>query len=274
MPIVRGNAVIGVLYLENNEYPRAFTPGRQRALQLLSGQIAVSINNAVLADDLRQALTRERAISAAQTRFIPDQFLQAIGASDIRQVRTGAAAEREVTLLFSDLRGSTGLEETMTPTETGLFINWYLTSLERELASCGGFVESFQGDGILAVFDGAPDSALDAALAMQRAHADMNKALRQTSTEIKTGIGINTGPVLMGAFGSPRRVKCGVLGDAVNLASRIEGQTKVYGSPILVSHHTVEALRQPSRFDLEKVDVIRVSGRLKEVVLYSVNGYA
>jgi adenylate cyclase len=180
---------------------------------------------------------------------------------------------REVTILFSDLRDFTPWVESHPAEEVVRDINAYFTLMEGAIRAHGGLVVQFIGDEIEAVF-GAPvadplhaDHAVATALEMCRRLETFNESRRRAGAiALRHGIGIHTGEVLAASIGSPERLSYALVGDPVNLASRIQGLTKEVGGVILVSGDTVRRLKE--RFDLESLPAVRVKGRLAEVEVY------
>jgi class 3 adenylate cyclase len=180
---------------------------------------------------------------------------------------------REVTILFSDLRDFTPWVESHPPDEVVRDLNAYFTLMEGAIRAHGGLVVQFIGDEIEAVF-GAPvpeprhaDRALAAAFAMRQRLALWNDARRaQGSVELQHGIGVHTGEVLAASIGSPDRLSYALVGDPVNLASRLQSLTKEVGGDLLVSGDTVRRLRAPVA--LEALPAVRVKGRTAEVEVY------
>lgn len=177
--------------------------------------------------------------------------------------------ERRVTVLFSDIRNFTGLSEGLPPKELVSVLNTCLTRISAEIEQQGGVVDKYIGDAVMALF-GAPLEQGDAATRALRAAMGMCRALRLLNEEyarehrpqLGIGIGINTGDVVAGNMGSASRLNYTVIGDGVNLASRLEGLTKYYGVPVVVSDET---RRAASGFDYRFLDRVRVKGK-REVV--------
>jgi adenylate cyclase len=180
---------------------------------------------------------------------------------------------REVTILFSDLRDFTPWVESHAPDEVVRDINAYFTLMEGAIRAHGGLVVQFIGDEIEAVF-GAPiadphhaDHAVAAALEMCRRLEVWNEERRAAGAIVlRHGIGVHTGEVLAASIGSPERLSYALVGDPVNLASRIQGLTKDVGGTVLVSGDTVRRLKEP--FELEALPAVRVKGRMAEVEVY------
>jgi adenylate cyclase len=178
-----------------------------------------------------------------------------------------------VTILFADLRGFSTWAETSPAVEVVQGLNAYFTEMDIAIRANGGLVLQFIGDEIEAVF-GAPLSdpqhaahAVAAAADMQARLEAWNRSRRAAGQrELHHGIGIHSGTVLAGNIGSAERMSYALVGDAVNVASRIESLNKVFGSTILVSGTTRDLLAD--RSGLQPLDATRVKGRSAEVEVY------
>jgi predicted ATPase/GAF domain-containing protein len=264
MPIGYQMKRVGVLYLENTLTSDAFSAERVDVLNALSGQMAISLDNSRLYGRLEGLLK-------AQSRFVPAEFLRALGHNDIETVGVGDHVAKELSILFSDIRNFTTMVETMTPAESIDFINDYLKRMEAAIVDCGGFVDSYIGDGIMALFDADANCAVQGAVGMLRALGPLNHdRSRRGQPPVRAGIGIHTGPVMLGAIGGESHLKCGVIGDAVNVASRVEGLTKRYGVSILITSQTLERLHDPAAYRTRQVDRVRVAGRSAPLELVEV----
>jgi adenylate cyclase len=180
--------------------------------------------------------------------------------------------EREVTVLFSDIAGFTAISEACDPATLVQGLNTYFSTMTDIIEAHGGFVDKYIGDAIVAVF-GAPvdeprhaEQAMRAAMQMRDALLAEPERFSLAGLPLKTRIGLNTGRVLIGNIGSPRRFNYTAMGDAVNLASRLEGANKAYGTSILVSEDTMRAAGDA--IVARRVDVVRVVGRAQPVRLY------
>lgn len=262
--------VTGVLYLEHDSVPGAFPPARVELVRVLAAQAAVSLENARLYDELRDALGRQIALTDANRRFVPAEFIRSLGHKSIDEVALGDSVQKTMTVLFSDMRGFTRHVEGMTPEENIAFINDYLAAMEPAILDQGGFVDSYIGDAIMALFDGAPEAAVVAGVGMLARLGALNaRRAAEGRRPIAIGVGLNTGELTLGTIGGPQRIKCGVIGDCVNLGARIESLTKHYNVALLIGDQTAAAL-PPGRFLLREVDRVRVVGRMAPVTLYEV----
>jgi hemerythrin-like metal-binding protein len=217
-----------------------------------------------------RAVVRGEA-SRGYRRFLPYQFLKLLGKARIADIRLGDNVEKNMTILFSDIRDFTSLSEAMTPRENFRFINAYLKEMEPVLFQSNGFIDKYIGDAIMAVFPGSADDALGASLGMLRRLRRFNAARRRSGApEIRIGIGLNTGLAMAGAVGGQHRMETTVISDAVNLASRIESLTKTYGVPLLISEHVLYSLEEPAAHDIRFVDRVRVKGKEQPQSVYEV----
>jgi len=180
----------------------------------------------------------------------------------------------EVTILFSDLRNFTGISERLGPQGTTRLLNSYFDRMIPQVFNHEGTLDKLIGDAIMAFF-GAPTQVADhpgkaalAALAMRRELEELKKKDLAGGETLAFGIGLHTGTVTVGNLGSHKFMDYTIIGDAVNLTSRLEGLTKVYGTDIIVSEVTAGFLAD--RFLLRELDLVRVKGRRQPVKIYEV----
>ena len=211
-------------------------------------------------------------------KFVPRQFLDRIATEGIDHIQLGQAQGDFITLLFSDIRSFTELSEQMSPQEVLDFLNHYLKLMNKPIHAQLGFVDKFVGDAIMAIFDlpnltdaVEAENAIQAAIGMQEALKVYNQDFMDRAFfPINIGIGIHSGSVVIGAVGSEDRMDSTVLGDAVNLASCLEGLTKFYGSQIITSHQTLSLLNDISIFKHRELDRVRVKGKSDTVTIFEI----
>ena len=233
------------------------------------GELGHSFND--MSDSLQASFGQLKKTLESFERFVPEKFLQVIAPRGIENIEVGEFAKRNMTILFSDIRGYTALSESQTPEETFKFLNEYISYVVAAIDENGGFIDKYIGDAIMALFDEAhTDNALKAAIAMQSEIAKFNQKRSQMGlSPIASGIGIHRGVVVMGTVGSTFRIDSTVIGDAVNVSSHIESLTKIYNCEILISDSVVDALTNPEKFWLEQVEEsVKVKGKETAIALY------
>jgi two-component system sensor histidine kinase ChiS len=210
-------------------------------------------------------------INAAYGRFVPHDFLRFLGHESIVDVRLGDQIQKEMTVLFSGIRSFTTISEAMTPQENFKFINTYLSRVSPVIRAHQGFIDKYIGDAIMALFPESADDAVRAAVEMQKQVIIYNQR-RQLSNypPITIGIGLHAGTLMLGTIGEQERMESTVIADAVNLASRLEGLTKVYGAGILVSDSILERLGKREKYMCRFVDRVTVKGKKSAVSVFEI----
>ena len=210
-------------------------------------------------------------MNAAARRFVPYEFLEILGKDTLVDIERGDHAERDMSVLFSDIRGFTTMSEKRTPGENFDFINRYLSRMEPAIHGHNGFVNQYLGDGIMALFHQRADDAVLAAVQMLKNLAAFNEEnVELGEPEVQVGVGVNSGRIMLGTIGGLNRIDCGVIADAVNLAARVEGMTKIYGATLLISEGTFERLEDPRAFTLRDVDRVVAKGKAQPITIYEV----
>jgi two-component system sensor histidine kinase ChiS len=208
-------------------------------------------------------------LNHAYERFVPRQFLGFLEKRSIVDVQLGDQVQKEMSILFSDIRGFTPLSETMTPEENFQFLNSYLSQMEPVILEHDGFIDKYIGDGIMALFPKTADNAVGGAIAMMKQLAAYNSQRRQVEP-IRIGIGVNSGSLMLGTIGGNNRMDSTVIADTVNLASRLEGLTKRYKANILISAYTLAALSDPEKYNCRFLGKVQVKGKQAAVPIYEV----
>lgn len=213
----------------------------------------------------------KRFIDKAFGRYVSPQVVQQLKKNPGQLSLSGE--EKELTVMFSDIRGFTTISEQLTATQLGRFMNRYLTAMSAIILTYKGTVDKFIGDAIMAIWGAPLDdaehplNAVRTALAMQVQFRELVPQWEQEGfPPFAIGIGINSGPVSVGNFGSDERFDYTVIGDNVNLASRLEGLTKEYGVMVIISEQTLAGLE--GKVYCRLLDRVRVKGKLKPVKIY------
>lgn len=271
IPLLNHGELKGLLYLENNLTTDAFNPNRMEVMNLLSSQMAISVDNARFYSDMAALNKHLSDLNLSLTRFVPQEFLGLLGKKSILEVTIGDSSRKEMTVLFSDIRNFTTLSEKMTPQENFKFLNDLLKIMVPIIQKWQGFVDKYLGDGIMALFPAEADHALRAAIGMQKALATFNAEYYPNPADaIRVGVGINSGPLILGTVGDEHRLDGTVISDVVNIASRVQDVTKVYGCPILITQETYNRLRDPSEYQIRKVDKVLLRGKSIPIIVYEV----
>jgi len=233
------------------------------------GRLSLSFNQ--MAAMIQRYSEQTRATLAAYGRFVPHEFLHFLEKKSITEVKLGDQVLKEMTVLFSDIRSFTTLSESMSPQETFNFLNSYLNRIGPEIRAHGGFIDKYIGDAIMALFPQKPDDAVRAAVAMRTKLQEYNRdRVSWGKATIHVGIAINTGKLMMGTLGEQERMDGSVISDAVNLASRLEGLSRLYGETILITGPTLSLLEGRRDFHTRFIDRVRVRGRKEAVLIYEV----
>ncbi len=270
-PIMLQDNVIGIIYAEQDDPDRTFTAEHEEAVSFVCAQCAAPLWNFQLEARLRAADEQRQSLLDMQSRFVPNELLRILELDDIRRVRSGRRVEREMTVLISDIRGYTTLLEDMDIAEANNLATGFFRAVELPIIACNGVIQDLRGDEILAVFESEPDNALRAGLGMLRSLQEHNQERRaHGSHALRVGIGINTGVVGLGLVGGVNRMVLSVIGDAVNLAARIEGTTKRYDSAMLISDATYGRLARPELFHIRRMERVMVVNRRRPVTVYEV----
>jgi adenylate cyclase len=248
-----------------------------------------------MSDRLRQSFERMAALNAAYSRFVPNRFVELLE-KEITEVQLGDYSEQtNMSILFSDIRSFTALSESMSPQENFAFINAYLKRMEPLITGNHGFIDKYIGDGIMAIFPSSSpespsleessslspageigegssaDHAVQAALKMLDCLKEYNTTrTTQDRQPIYIGIGINTGPMMLGTVGGEGRMDGTVISDNVNVAARIEGLTKEYQASLIVSEETLNSLTHPNQYPSEFLGEVKVKGRQQPVRIYKI----
>ena len=239
------------------------------AFQDITERQEVETERRQFTNELEKALAAEEKLTDAYGRFVPHEFLHFLGYESILEVKLGDQVQKEMSVLFSDIRDFTSLSETMNPEENFQFINAYLSRMEPAITQNFGFIDKYIGDAIMALFDGSADDAVKAGIAMLKELYEYNISRnRPDCPPLQIGIGINTGSLMLGTVGGQSRMDSTVISDAVNLASRVENLTKEYGVSMLITQNTFIELNDI--YDLRLIDRVTVKGKSQMVTVYEV----
>lgn len=215
---------------------------------------------------------REKAmIRGMFSQYLPKSYVQLL-IQNPEMLKLGGE-RRRMSMLFTDVAGFSTVSEKLTPEELVALLNEYLTAMSRVVSENDGMVDKYEGDLVMAEFGAPiwnPDHAVQACrtgLVMQKRLAELREKWRSEGRiELHSRVGINTGDVIVGNMGSAEKFDYTVMGDAVNLASRLEGANKEYGTTIMIGHNTW--LDVKDKFVTRPLDLLRVVGKLEPVAVY------
>ncbi|KAB2908573.1 MAG: adenylate/guanylate cyclase domain-containing protein [Ignavibacteriales bacterium] len=242
---------------------------------MVTFQLNVSVSFLLLLVTVQYTGAKEQSfIKSAFSRYLSPSVVDRL--IDNPENLTLGGEERELTVLFSDIEGFTTISERMKPADLVKLLNEYFTKMTGVITANGGIIDKFIGDAIMAEF-GAPlpmerhaVAAVRSALQMQNNCDELNKIWKERGyPKIGTRVGINTGPVILGNMGSDQVFDYTVLGDTVNLASRLEGAGKLYGINIMISESVLKQIDDPA-IVTRQLDILKVKGKDFSVGVYEV----
>ncbi len=208
-------------------------------------------------------------INSSYLRFIPKEFLKALGHESIIDVELGDQVQGEMTILFSDIRSFTSITEGISAKESFKFLNDVLNYLIPVITTNDGFIDKYIGDAILALFPNNPEDAIISAIEMQKSILKYNRDRGLLgSEELKIGIGIHTGPLMLGTIGVKDRMDGTVISDAVNLASRLEELNKLYKTSMIVSDYSLQGISELNHYSYRYLSNAKVKGKKNAIQIY------
>jgi two-component system sensor histidine kinase ChiS len=210
-------------------------------------------------------------INDSYSRFIPFEFLESLGKEAIMEVNLGDHIEKNVTLMFSDIRDYTSLSEDMTPNENFEFLNSFLSKISPVIRDNNGFIMHYLGDGLMSIFLHDPADAINASVDMLSKIQEYNDLRNDAERkEIKMGIGLHTGKLVLGVLGDEGRLDLNVVSDSVNTASRMEGLTKTFGASIVMSEETLNGLDAKTKINYRTLGWVTVKGKTQPIKIFEV----
>ncbi len=218
--------------------------------------------------ELREKGKLKDSMNKSLNRFVPNEFLKILGKENIMDVALGDQIEKEMTLLFVDIRSYTKISENMTPKENIEFLNSYLQSVGPIIRKHHGFIDKYIGDEIMAIFPTNPQNALEAAIEINRKMKAWNTVLNQNKLPvIKLAMGIHTGNLMLGMIGDEQRMDGTVISDAVNVASRLVEICKEMNAEIITSQYTLSKCHNSVRYITKDLGFSAIRGRTDKLSL-------
>ncbi len=276
-PLKVKHRTFGVVIL-GHQQKKEFTAAELKLLTTIALQSATAIESAHLYQKgLKEAHDREVAITQiheVSKKFVPSEFLKSLGKENITEVGLGDLVEREVTVLFTDIRGFTTISEGMNPEENFLFVNAFNNKMGPIIRKNNGFILQYLGDGFMALFPKGSKDALAASVEMHKELKTYNEArVLKSRRPIKIGVGMHNGKLIMGITGDVERLDPAIISDTVNTAARIEGLSKYYGTSILLTEQCKDTLTDLEEFDFRYLGPVQLKGKQIPIELYEcING--
>ncbi len=255
-------------YYSPTDLPVLMLTAKQQVQDLIEGFRSGAndyVHKPFVKDEILARLQTHLGISLtarAMQKFVPQDYIKILGHKHLTELALGEAVEMPMGILFTDIVGFTKILETMKPSETFAWLNRCYRILGPEIRKTGGFIDKYIGDGVMALFPESPDAALSAALAM-------NHGAQQLG-DIKLGTGLHWGQTMLGTLGEPERFETTVLSDAVNIASRVEGASRIFGCQIVVTSALKDALKKPKDYRWRRLGHVRFKGREGAIELFEV----
>lgn len=219
----------------------------------------------------RKAVQGKLQLLNAFARFVPDQFLKILGRESIEEIKHGDSIEKQMAVLFTDIRNFTKLSEGMNSRDNFRFLNSYLKKMGPVILNHNGFIDKFIGDAIMALFPEDPSDAVRCAIEMRQKLREFNEVRQEKGYEpVEMGIGIHYGPTMLGTVGSEVRLETTVIGDTVNYSSRLESLTKVYKSNILISESLYHSVKNHLSVHYRLVDHVLIRGKSDAGKIYEI----
>ena len=212
-----------------------------------------------------------KKINNANSRFVPIEFLQYLNKKNIFEIQLGDHVSREMTFMFSDIRGYIKFSEKLSPEENFRFINKFLKEIVPAVKQYGGFIDKYIGDSVMSLFPTGVEKAIDSAIYGQlKIRKFSEERLKKGEQPIQIGIGIHTGRTILGTIGVEKRIDTTVISDAVNTASRLEGLSSTYGCSIIISKDVYEEIKLIKKYNIRFLDEIIVKGKENSIEIYEV----
>lgn len=259
--------IMGAIILAGKDKEQ-FSAGHLKLLVTLSLQASSAIENALLYErNINEVREREEAIlriHEVTKKFVPNEFIRSLGKETLTDVILGDQVEKIVTVLFTDIRDFTTLSENMTPEENFHFVSSFNARLGPIIRSHRGFINQYLGDSIMAIFPDEPEDALLAGIHMQQEVTRLNEERQMAGLPaIRAGIGMHTGPLIMGITGDEYRLDAATISDTVNTAARIESLSKHYHSDLLLSNDTLRLIPNAGQYLIRNLGQVQLKGKLK-----------
>lgn len=269
-PLKIKDVVLGCIYVDSHMAEQEFGGEALNLLMAFADQASIAMENARLHTEVLQSREKEMRVRQMFQKYVPaDVVRRALEMSDSKKM----SSKQVATVLFSDIRGFTSLSERMEPEDVVMFLNDYLQRMVDIVFEEGGIVDKFIGDAVMAVFGAPfpkPDDAVRAVRAAHRMIAELERFNEDQAAKggvfIRIGVGIHTGPVIAGNIGSDRKMEYTVIGDTVNIASRVQDLNKEFGTELIITQGCYDATRR--RVPVRALPPVFVKGKELPLQVY------
>ena len=272
VPLRVKEKILGCIYLDSHVAEQEFGEEALNLLQAMADQSAIAMENARLYDEVMASREQEKKVRQMFQKYVPaDVVRKALEMKDGGRL----SAKQVATVLFSDIRSFTSISEKMEPENVVGFLNDYMQRMVDTVFEEGGIVDKFIGDAVMAVF-GAPVVKPDDATRAVRCAIRMMEELENFNADqakkggvnINIGVGVHTGPLIAGNIGSDRKMEYTVIGDTVNIASRVQDLNKEFKTNIIITQGTYDATDRT--FPVRALKPYKVKGKEQEIMIYEV----
>ncbi len=275
VPLLDQQRLIGVMNFSGSVTAQPLNPHLHDFTSTLARITVANLKNLEMRTVIQQQNEHLRATLNVFEKFVPLQFQHRVAEEGVHNIRIGQANSDFISILFSDIRSFTSLSEQMEPQRLLNFVNAYLERVCAPLGQHYGFVDKFIGDAVMALFDMPERSDYFEALCAVRSAIAMHAARRAFNAEwqprgfpaLVAGVGIHSGPVVIGTMGTSLRIETTVLGDSVNLASRLEMLTKYFDARVLASG-TTRSLVRKEPFHWRPLGTYQVKGHQQPIEVH------
>jgi predicted ATPase/class 3 adenylate cyclase len=263
IPLINQGILTGILYLENNSMVGSLSQDTLDLFNLLSPQIAIAIDHAVLYE-------YRKKLNEAWDHFVPHEFLKILKKRSIIDVKLGDQVNQDMTIVFCKIENFAQISKKMNAQENMNFINDYASLMEPVIAKHHGLIDKYINDTIMALFATA-DDALQAAIEMLTVTQDNNLKRKQSSRKpISINIGINSGNLILGTVGGRKHIEGTVISDVVNVSSRVNNLSFKYKMPLLITEETYLRLTNGKNYTIRRIDTVLVKGKSIPITIFEV----
>ena len=204
-------------------------------------------------------------------KFVPKEFLQLLNKERLSHIELGDTIEKNMSIMFVDIRAFTSISEKLSPKENFAFLNSYLERVSPIIRKNNGFIDKYIGDAVMALFSNKISNAVDSAIEIQQTIDIFNASrIKQKMKPVQIGIGIHTGAMMLGTIGEKERLETTVVSDAVNIASRIEELTKKFETSILISEQVIQNLENPMDYSFRFLGKVMVKGKKTSISVFEI----